>query len=92
MPPVGVGHTVEIILQLAPDAFVPSTPSGAALCRIAAAAGAVVEALHVGTDDPELASLAHVLVPAGRAEQLVTRLAASPGVAAAYVKFAGPAA
>jgi hypothetical protein len=92
MPPPGDGDTVEIIVQLTPEAIDPTTSVGVTVRVTAADAGAGIEVMHPGTDDAELATWARVVVPASRAEQLVTRLAASPGVAAAYVKSPGPAA
>jgi len=92
MPPPGEGDTVEIIVQLTPATIDPTTSAGVAVRRPAAAAGADIEVMYPATDDAEQAPWARVVVPASRAEQLVTRLAASPGVAAAYVKSPGPAA
>ncbi len=92
MPPPGDGDAVEIIVQLAPEAIDPTTSAGMAVRRTAAAADADIEVMDPETSDVEPASWARVIVRASRAEQLVTRLAASPGVAAAYVKSSGPAA
>jgi hypothetical protein len=92
MPPPGDGDTVEIIVQLTPAAIDPTTAAETLVRRTAADAGADIEMMHPGTDDAERATWARVVVPASRAEQLVTRLAASPGVAAAYMKSPGPAA
>jgi hypothetical protein len=92
MPPPGAGDTVEIIVQLTTEAIDPTTSTGRAVRRTAADADAAIEVMYPDTDDAELATWARVAVRASRAEQLVTRLAAAPGVAAAYVKSPGPAA
>jgi hypothetical protein len=92
MPPPGDGDTVEIIVQLTTEAIDPTTSMGTALRHTAADAGAAIEVMYPGTEDAELATWARVVVRVSRAEQLVTRLAAAPGVAAAYVKSPGPAA
>jgi len=78
--------TVEIIVQLVPEATLPTSSGGTAVRQTAADDGVVVEPLHPGTDDAELATWARVRVPSGKADRLVTRLAACPGVAAAYVR------
>jgi len=88
MPQTRGEGTVEIVVQLAPEAVGPAG-AGDALQAAAAAAGVAVEALHPGATDPALAAWAHAHVPVGEADGAVSRLAAAPGVAAAYVKPPG---
>jgi hypothetical protein len=85
MPQPDSGATVEIVVQLAPEA--PAAP----VQRIAAEVGAVLQPLHPATSDPGLARYAVVRVPAGQADDLADRLNSSPSVDAAYVKPAGEA-
>jgi len=87
MPEAADGEdTVEIIVQLVPEAIPLTGRKAAAVRQTAADDGGTVEALHPDTDDAELATWARVRVPAAKADRLVTRLAACPGVAAAYVR------
>jgi hypothetical protein len=84
MTPPRHGH-VEIMLRLTPEAVEAMRRTVAEGVDAADAADAADGELPEAVlDDGDLAC-ARVRVPVGRAEALASRLAASPGVAAAYV-------
>lgn len=73
----------DIVVTFTPQAL---TDLGSALRVAGEAAGAPVEQLHPGVDDPALAASAVVRVAPEAAERTLARLLAVPVVAAAYAK------
>jgi hypothetical protein len=83
---------VEISVQLRPDVALAlqgmseAPPEADDLARRAEELGVSLQPVHPGETDPLLAPFFYVDAPDEEAERILTELAATPGVEAAYLK------